>query len=208
MKKLKNGFILFFALFFFASIVLCIAIFGWISPTVTVPPRTKSPEIINGLLAQPMGKPVIYFPEEIKINEQRQLYNIPLSESEQSVVERCCLEFDVPEKLVLGIIGVESGYKNCGISSTDDWGIMQINRSNHQWLTETLGVSDFLDYAQNVRAGSYMLSRYWKKYCNFVKAAMCYKYGDAGAQIKWESGIVSDAYTDKFNQIVGGLEKS
>ncbi len=129
-------------------------------------------------------------------------YDIELSDQRQDYVFSLCEEYDVPCELVLAIMGAESSYRDGQVSDDGDYGIMQINSVNHSALTEKLGVTDFLDYEQNVLCGVYMLSEYYHRYTDFNKIAMCYRYGEGGAKEMWDKGIYETDYT---RQIVRGI---
>lgn len=129
-------------------------------------------------------------------------YDIPLDEDRQDYVFSLCEEYDVPCELVFAIMGAESFYNDGEISADGDYGIMQINSVNHAALSEILGVTDFLDYEQNVFCGIYMLSDYYHRYTDFNKIAMCYRYGENGAKEMWDKGIYETDYT---RQIVRGI---
>ncbi len=122
-------------------------------------------------------------------------YDIPLSDEKQDYVFEKCEEYDVPCELVLAVMGTESTYVEGQISRNGDYGIMQINKINHPWLAEELGVTDFMDYEQNVLCGVYMLSHYYHLYTDFNKIAMCYRYGENAANDMWDKGIYETDYT-------------
>lgn len=122
-------------------------------------------------------------------------YDIPLDDVQQRYVFELCGEYDLPCELVFAVMGAESNYADSQISRDGDYGIMQINSVNHAMLSEKLGVSDFLDFEQNVLCGVYMLSEYYHRYVDFNKIAMCYRYGEQGAVQMWEQGIYETDYT-------------
>ena len=95
-------------------------------------------------------------------------------------------------ELVLALIYHESGYNALLISSTNDYGLMQINKCNHKWLKETLGITDFLDPYQSIDAGVYMISGYFDKYDSAEQALVCYNMGEGSALKK---GITSSKYS-------------
>ena len=81
------------------------------------------------------------------------------------------------------------------ISITNDYGLMQINEINHEWLTETIGVTDYLDPYQNMRAGCYILRKLFERYQDTELVLMCYNIGEKGASRLWEEGIYETNYT-------------
>ena len=115
-----------------------------------------------------------------------------------------CKEYKVDKKLALAIIECESAFQPDVISETDDYGLMQINKCNHEWLGEKLGISDYLDPRENMLAGVYMLS-YLKQFADTEeKLIMCYAHGVNGARAKWSDGIVSTNYTQKVLRVKNG----
>ena len=122
-------------------------------------------------------------------------YDIELSDGEQDYVFELCTEYGVPCELVLAVMNMESNYEAGQVSENSDWGVMQINEINHDMLRDRLGVTDFLDFKQNVLCGVYMLSEYYHKYADINKITMCYRYGESGAQAMWEKGITSTDYS-------------
>ena len=90
----------------------------------------------------------------------------------------------------------ESNYTYDAVSHTDDYGIMQINKINHKWLREKLGIVDFFDPYQNIEAGVYLLSKWLVKYEDPHKALMCYAYGEAGAQRHWNRGNYTGPHSE------------
>ena len=71
---------------------------------------------------------------------------------------------------------------------------MQINEGNHEWLSETLGVTDFLDPYQSIRCGVFMLSSYLHKYDDVQKALVCYNKG--------EGAVIDGTYSTDYSQCV------
>ena len=79
---------------------------------------------------------------------------------------------------------------------------MQINVCNHDWLSERLGVTDFLDEKQNIRSGLYVLHWLFQKYDgNVHKVLMAYNMGENTAERLWDSGVTSTAYSRTITEI-------
>lgn len=132
-------------------------------------------------------------------------YDVAMDNKIQDVVFRECDKTGIVPDLVMAVIGTESGYRPNIISSTDDYGLMQINSCNHGWLAETLGIDDFLDEEQNIKAGVYMLSQLWHKYDGDVsKVLMAYNCGEGGATKLWSQGIFETSYSKK---VLAQMEK-
>lgn len=144
----------------------------------------------------------------IPAHPDRKYYDVELSVSQQNTVFDYCEVYDVPAELIFGIMSVESSYTASAVSSTHDYGIMQINSSNHRWLQEELGITDFMDFEQNVLCGVYMLSEYYHKYADIEKIAMCYHYGENGAISLWEQGVTATDYTSAVVQAIACLKET
>ena len=93
------------------------------------------------------------------------------------------------------MIQTESGCREKIISSTNDYGYMQINACNHKWLADELGTTDFLDGKQNIEAGVYIIQGLYHKYEDIGKALMAYNCGEGGAANLWKQGIYSTQYS-------------
>lgn len=132
----------------------------------------------------------------------------------------CALDADVQEftyylsygynidfYLIMALMEQESMYEADAISSTGDYGLMQINKCNHEWMSEELGITDFLDPYQNVMAGTYEIYRLFEKYGDTNKVLMAYNMGEGGARKLWNQGIYETNYTrsiaEKYEAIKG-----
>ena len=124
--------------------------------------------------------------------------DVPLSQGQQLLALSEATRRSLPVSLVYGVMYAESRYTETAVSPDGvSYGIMQINRSNFGWLGETLGLTDFLDYEQNLKAGCYLLSLYYQKYGgNTDQILMCYRYGETGARRAWSNGVTTDAYCE------------
>ena len=124
-------------------------------------------------------------------------YDCPLDFEFQNYIRKICEANDVPMTLILAMISAESSFRPNIISKTNDYGLMQINVVNHDWLSETYGITDFLDPHQNVFAGIQMYLKYYHKYGEVNMALMAYNHGEAGAKRMWDKGIYETDYTRK-----------
>lgn len=123
-------------------------------------------------------------------------YDIPLDQEQQDYVIAKCKEKNIDVELVLAVMKVESNYKFDVVSSTNDYGVMQINKINHKRLKKELNINDFLNFYDNTKAGIHILSQY--KWCeNEKQMLMCYNMGAFGAKRLWKKGIYETAYTKK-----------
>lgn len=123
-------------------------------------------------------------------------YDVPLDQGYQDYVIAKCKEKNIDVELVLAVMKVESNYKFDVVSSTNDYGVMQINKINHKRLKKELNINDFLNFYDNTKAGIHILSQY--KWCeNEKQMLMCYNMGVSGAKRLWKKGIYETAYTKK-----------
>jgi hypothetical protein len=97
---------------------------------------------------------------------------------------------------VMGLIRQESSFRPTIVSKWNDYGLMQINVANHDWLCEELGIDNLLDPEQNVRAGLYILRVLFEKYDDPAKVLMAYNLGEYGAKVLWDKGIYETEYTN------------
>lgn len=123
------------------------------------------------------------------------IYDIPLTEELQKYTFNLCQENNLDYEFTLAVMEQESDYREKVISKTNDYGIMQINKANHEWLKEELGIDDFLDAEQNILAGVKMLSDLTVKYEDPHKALMAYNAGEAGAKKHWDKGTTTSGYS-------------
>lgn len=119
-------------------------------------------------------------------------YKSYFDECYQNYLYDLCVEYGITEYYTLLIAQIyhESTFRTNLISSTNDYGLMQINACNHSWLRNKLGISDFLDPYENMRAGVDMMSSYLHKYGDAEKALVCYNLGEGGAK-----GVSSTSYS-------------
>lgn len=121
-----------------------------------------------------------------------------------------CDKYDLPLALVLAVAEQESRFNPSEVSSTNDYGIMQINKVNFNWLREK-GIEP-LDNKGNIEAGVLILSEAVKKYGDYGLALMAYNCGDTGAKRLWKKGIYSSKYSratmerfDKWDKYIRGV---
>ena len=136
--------------------------------------------------------------------------DVPLDVVVQEFTYYLCEGYNIDFTLVMAMMQHESNFKVDVVSKTDDYGLMQINRCNHAELTEILGVTDYLDPYQNIRAGCYTVRKLFEKYQEPNMVLMAYNMGENGASRLWERGIYNTKYTDsilaiqkQFNELRG-----
>ena len=120
-----------------------------------------------------------------------------MDEDLQEFIYSLSYGYGIDYTLVMGLIEQESSFDSNIISKTNDYGLMQINTINHEWLKESLGITDFLDPYQNTRAGVYILRNLFEKYQDTEKVLMAYNMGETGARKLWDKGIYETGYTQK-----------
>lgn len=136
-----------------------------------------------------------------KTAEDFEPLDVPLDEDVQELIYSLSQLYCIDWTLVMAIIEHESGYNPSVISSTNDYGLMQINKVNHKWLSEAVGVSDFLDPYQNVTAGCYILSQLFEKYGDTDQVLMAYSLGENGASKLWKQGIFESGFSQEITEI-------
>lgn len=136
-----------------------------------------------------------------KASSDFQAYEIDLQEDVQQYLFQKCQERNLDFETMLAFIYVESTFQSDLISSTNDYGLMQINRQNHNWLKQDLGITNFLDPYENINAGTYILSSYFDLYDqNLHKAAMAYNMGQPRMKQLWSQGTYSSRYSRKIEE--------
>jgi hypothetical protein len=182
------------------------------SGAADIEPEETSPNVL--IYGAPDGK--IYeggFPESYELeNDFVFTTEIPVTFGEdlQEFTYYLSAAYDIDYTLVLAIISKESSFMPDGISSTNDYGLMQINACNHEWLTEELGITDFIDPYENIKAGLFILRGLFEKYDSTSKVLMAYNMGENGASKLWEQGIFESNYSkdvlqrqETYRQILG-----
>ena len=135
------------------------------------------------------------------------LFDVPLSDSLQRYIYEICADENVPVTLVMAMIEHESGFDPEAVSPTDDYGLMQINAVNHEWLKEEYRCADMMNPYQNVFCGISIISSYIDKYGELDKALMAYNMGNYGAQKAWKNGITSIAYSEEILSLMKEYEE-
>lgn len=132
--------------------------------------------------------------------------NVDMSDSMQEYIYYLSQEYDIEFTLVMALIEHESKFNPNTVSSTNDYGLMQINKANHEWLSEALGVTDFLDPEQNVRAGVFVLRKLYEEYTDTNLVLMAYNMGGSNAERLWKEGIYDTDYSRAIKQKQGEYE--
>ena len=108
-----------------------------------------------------------------------------------------CEAYYIDFEFVMALMYVESSFRADVVSSTNDYGLLQINKCNHKQLQENLGVTDFLEPYQNIRAGLYILRGLFEKYDEPALVLMAYNMGEYGASVLWENGVYETTHSLK-----------
>lgn len=188
-----------------AVVALIFALIGFAVGAATNKPKdeAKAPEtpeiliygqyegrIFQGDLPQSWtGKNLNFVPLDVPMDARLQEYVFYLSEA-----------YDIDFTFVMALIQYETNFEAGAISSTDDYGLMQINSVNHTYLAEELGITDFLDPYENVKAGMFILRKLFEKYETPEKVLMAYNMGETGAARLWEQGIFEVNYSKEVLQ--------
>lgn len=116
--------------------------------------------------------------------------------------------YNIDFYFIMAVIEHESSYRADVISKTNDYGLMQINICNHEWLSEALGITDFLDPEQNVMAGTYIFHTLFEEYGNdTAKVLMAYNMGEPGASNLWNQGIYESKYSREIMQRMAEMKE-
>lgn len=135
--------------------------------------------------------------EEVRENKHYYIlidgYRADLPVEYQDYLWELCKQYEVTEHYELFIAQMyrETSFRPNLISGTNDYGLMQINVCNHDWLRKELGITDFLDPYQNMKCGVHIMSGYLHKYNDVQKALVCYNMGES----KVKKGIYSSKYS-------------
>jgi len=129
---------------------------------------------------------------------EMEYYDVPLSHNLQRFIYEICLDENIPISLAMALIDTESRFQQETVSSTNDYGLMQINAVNFDWIEEKYRTGDMLNPYQNVYVGLKILGGYIEKYNeDYTKALMCYNLGEYGAKKLWQQGVNSSRYSEK-----------
>jgi len=122
---------------------------------------------------------------------------IDMDEDLQEFIYCLSYGYNIDYSFVMGLMQLESQFDTNVISSTNDYGLMQINKVNHGWLKDHLGIKDILEPYQNIRSGLYILRNLFEKYEEPELVLMAYNMGETGASRLWDKGIYETNYSKK-----------
>ena len=132
---------------------------------------------------------------------------VPSYEADSLPVAEEVTYFNVPVSLVIAMIDQESKFNPEVVSKTGDYGLMQINTINHEWLAEEYRTADMLNPYQNVFCGIKVIGSYIQNYNDYGLALMAYNMGDYGAKKAWENGIKSTSYSESVLALMQKYEQ-
>ena len=127
--------------------------------------------------------------------------DVPMDEDLQEFVFYLSAAYEMDFTFVMALIQQESGFRPDAVSAANDYGLMQINEVNHQYLKEQLEITDFLNPYDNIRAGMFILRKLFEKYETPAKVLMAYNMGEDGTVSLWEQGIFEINYSKSVLQI-------
>lgn len=127
--------------------------------------------------------------------EKSYILDLPISEDIQEYLYIRCQDEDVEYALALAIIECESDFQIDNHSTTNDFGLFQINGSNYYYLQRDLGIDNLLDPYQNIDCGLHMLKEYWTE--DIHHTLMCYNAGATVGNYWWSTGTRSTYYTER-----------
>lgn len=108
-----------------------------------------------------------------------------------------CEAYYIDFEFAMALMYTESSFRADVVSGTNDYGLMQINKCNHEELSSALGITDFNEPYQNIRAGLYILRRLFEKYDEPALVCMAYNMGEYGASTLWDKGVYETSYSIK-----------
>ena len=133
--------------------------------------------------------------------------DVPMDEDVQEFVYCLSYGYNIDFPFVMALINEESSFRSDVVSETNDYGLMQINEINHEWLTETIGVTNYLDPYENVRSGIFILRNLFEKYEDPEKVLMAYTLGESGASELWKNGVSETRYSNSIMKTAAEYEK-
>lgn len=170
-----------------------------ISETVTKEAVERVVEVGTKVTTVSRGNTIRVTAADLKVDSGFVKYNIKLSEKLQKYAYNMCKKYGVPYTTFLALMKVESGFRTNAKSSTG-YGLCQINPSNLSYLNRKIGTTDLFDPYQNIKAGAYWLSRYYKSWKDEAKgerlslhALNSYNWGEGNYRRYLKKG--NDAYS-------------
>ncbi len=162
---------------------------------------TRDNKLIEGEIIFEYNKEYDFVPLECSLPRDIQTFTYHLSRT-----------YYIDFAFVMALIECESSFDIDAVSSTKDYGLMQINIINNQELSNALGITDLTDPYQNIRAGLYILRKLFEKYDDPSMVLMAYNMGENGAAKLWQNGVYETLYSLKImnraDEIAAEIENS
>ena len=134
-------------------------------------------------------------------------FNVSLSEDLQELVYSECVAMGIePELAVAVMLQENSSFEPALISGTNDYGLFQINKVNHERMA-ALGYTDMLDAEDNIKAGVYILAECLASSDSYHEALMCYNMGRTGCNRVMAKGIYETNYSRGVMAYYDGLKE-
>ena len=126
----------------------------------------------------------------------------PLDKEIQVFLEEQCDVFDVPVPLAMAVMHVETGgtFNTNLISSTNDYGLFQINQVHHEWLRNA-GCTNLFNPRHNIIAGLMILSDAISRTNTTEQALVMYNHGSGSAKRLFAQGTYSTPYSRKVLEL-------
>lgn len=124
--------------------------------------------------------------------------SIPLDKNLQEYTWQLCIYLGMPEcyETCLAIMWQGTHFDSTLVSSTDDYGLMQINKCNIKSMQDLLGVTDIMQIDQNICSGVYIFYLNYKQFnCDISAALMAYNLGPQATSKLIADGIYSTNYS-------------
>ena len=133
-------------------------------------------------------------------------FNVQLSENLQELVYSECMARGVDPYLAIAVMLQENrGFDPSIISSSNDYGLFQINRINHKRMAD-LGYADMLNAEDNIKAGVYILAECLNNSNSYHEALMAYNMGRGGANKAMAKGFYQTNYSRGVMAFFEGLK--
>lgn len=125
--------------------------------------------------------------------------DIPLSDEIQKYAYAKCIENGIDYSVFLGLMRHESTFNPNAISKSEDYGLCQINKVNHDWMRDVFGSDwDPMDPYDSIDASTFMLRNLIDSYSDvnsYNRLLMSYNFGHNGAAKHFAQGTNSSAYS-------------
>lgn len=134
------------------------------------------------------GKPYVYYEVYDFYYGSNEYHNLDYKLQEYAY--DLCIEYGIEDyyTLILCQLYYESKYDPNVISESNDYGIAQINKCNHKWLSKKLDITNFLDAKQSILCNIYLMSNNLKKY-SVESSLFCYNTGSPNGSNTYSRNI-------------------